>query len=114
MLDLLVACDLVVCGSSTVAIEAAIFGKPAIRILGIDTFPQFPEDPMIPCFSDSVELTNWLASGFVLARQRSMEVYRAMAENYFHKIDGHAKDRLWQAITSLQAAMQTGPSECSN
>ncbi len=66
---------------------------------------------MIPCFSDPVELTNWLASDFVLASHRSKESYRAMAENYFHKIDGHARDRLWHAITSHQAVMQIGSSE---
>lgn len=98
MLELLAACDLVACGSSTVAIEAAIFGKPAIRALGTDTFPQFPQDPMIPCFSDPRDFTTWLDTGYPSVSLRSRDVYQAMAEKYFHRLDGHAVDRLWQAI----------------
>jgi hypothetical protein len=98
MLELLAACDLVVCGSSTVAIEAAIFAKPSIRAIDPNTFPQFPEDSMIPCFSDPAEFSKWLSSGFQKTKRHSIKAYRAMVENYFYRLDGASCDRLWQAI----------------
>lgn len=96
MPQLIASADLVVCGISTVAIEAAAFGVCAVRAIKSGVFPQFPEDEMIPCFSDASEFARWLAEGYDrVTADRTPADYAAVIRRYFHALDGQAAKRLW-------------------
>ena len=100
MPELLIAADLVVCGISTVAIEAAIFSKQAVRLVSSDVFPQFPMDSNIPIFSDSARFSDWLNRDYdSLALLRVREDYQTLVEKYFFAVDGNSAIRLWDFIS---------------
>jgi hypothetical protein len=99
MPELIAAADLVLCGISTVAIEAAAFHVPSVRAIEDDVFPQFPSDSMIPCFSDPCAFRAWLLGDFkVLTQTRTPADYNRIVDNYFHALDGGAATRLWVQI----------------
>ena len=92
--------DLVVCGYSTVAIEAAYFGVQAVRAVRLGTFPLFDEEVLIPSFFSGDDFIQWFNDRYytnVNANSDDIEL-KKLAYNYFYKIDGNTADRLWEFL----------------
>mgnify|MGYP000990443155 CR=1 FL=1 len=52
------------CGSGTIAIEAAYFGVQAVRVATIGTFPLFDNEVLIPSFNNSTSFNNWYKNNY--------------------------------------------------
>jgi len=96
--ELLTVVDLVICGFSTVALEAAIFGVPAVRAVSYKELPLFDQEPEIPCFHDSDAFSKWLHENQINEEGGISQ----LVQRYFYKVDGQADVRLWQSIISFQ------------
>jgi len=96
--ELLTVVDLVICGFSTVALEAAIFGVTAVRAVTYKELPLFDQHPEIPCFHDSDAFSKWLNE----KQMKTTEGLPQLVQHYFYNIDGQANVRLWQSILSFQ------------
>jgi hypothetical protein len=96
--EVLTITDLVICGNSTVAIEAAIFDVPSIRAANYKIYSLFEEkEEKIPCFYDSLSFSDYLKKNG-LHKPNNQIVH-----DYFYRIDGKASQRLWQFIISNKA-----------
>jgi len=96
--ELLTVVDLVICGFSTVALEAAIFGVPAVRAVGYKELAFFDQEPEIPCFHDSDAFSKWLHEKQI----KKEGGLTRLVQHYFYKVDGQADVRLWQSIICFQ------------
>ena len=96
--ELLTVVDLVICGFSTVALEAAMFGVTAVRVVTYKELPLFDQEPEIPCFHDSAAFSKWLSEEQI---KKEVELTR-LVQHYFYKVDGQADVRLWKSIISFQ------------
>jgi hypothetical protein len=100
--ELLTITDLVVCGYSAVAFEAAIFGVPAVRIFSTASCPQFDDEPCVPSFNRAADFWSWFAQKFnsPAGADRKAAINR-MVSDYFFRIDGRAADRLWEGLRPM-------------
>lgn len=98
--ELLTISDLAVCGYSSVAFEAPIFGVPAVRIFNTASCPQFDDEPCVPSFSRAADFWSWFAQNFnspAGADGKAAAIDRMVSDYFFH-IDGRAADRLWEGL----------------
>jgi hypothetical protein len=99
--NLLTIANLVVCGYSTVAIEAGYFGVQAVRTVRLGGFPQFDQEELIPSFSSSDSFIRWYKKfndkNDVQDNQLALQ---ELAYKYFYKIDGKSADRMWNFLNS--------------
>lgn len=98
--ELLTIADLVVCGYSAVAFEAAIFGVPAVRIYSTASCPQFDDEPCVPSFSRAADFWSWFAQSIksTAGTDGKAAAIDRMVSDYFYRIDGRAADRLWESL----------------
>jgi hypothetical protein len=106
-LRLLTIADLVVCGYSAVALEAAIFRVPAARVATDRALPLFEDEPGIPSFHSTAGFWRWFEEWSVVRhRSDAAAATRSLLTDYFFKIDGASADRLWAAITDAGGASE--------
>ena len=95
---LLTVSDLVVCGYSTVALEAAVFGVPSVRIL-LSNRPPLTEGEKGVAYCYSKEEFKAFFDSFVSRADENMTVLTdKLVEDYFYKIDGKVHERFWQQL----------------
>jgi len=101
--NLFTIADLVVCGYSTVAIEAAYFGVQSLRARALGRFPLFDEGKLIPSFSDSESFILWYQNRYRNNNKVSNDILKQdLAYNYFYKIDNGVADRLWKFLETKE------------
>jgi hypothetical protein len=97
-IELLPIADLVLCGVSSTALEAVIFGIPVVRA-AIESLPQVDHEPEIPFFTEPAKFRDWLHTGFARWGHSEREMrMEQLAKRYFHAIDGCAAQRMWEFI----------------
>lgn len=100
---LLTVADLVVCGYSAVAFEAAIFGVRSARMASESTYPQFEDEPEVPSFRNKEDFWRWFDENFKRTdtHQRHCGTTDRLVADYFYRVDGKSADRLWEGIRSV-------------
>ena len=96
--ELYTVASIVVCGYSTVAIEAAFFGIQPVRALLPGVFPLFETDDLVPCFYSPEQFNSWYKD--FDNHNIEKDKLKLMAERCFYKIDGMSGDRLWNFISN--------------
>jgi hypothetical protein len=101
---LLVCADLVICGKSSVALEAHIFGVPSVRLVSSSTQPHFDEEPEIPCFINREDFWSWFHLNF--ESQSPYEKIKTgsnrLIEDFLYRIDGNAAGRMWNELEIIK------------
>jgi len=97
--------DLVVCGYSTVAIEAAYFGVRAVRANSLGAFPLFDKENLIPSFFSSSSFVEWYKNRCQTKSNLDDDTkeVKKLANKYFYKIDGKTADRVWDFLTTEES-----------
>ena len=101
---LLTVSSLVLCGYSTVAVEAAYFGVQSVRLNPLGEFPLFEKEKLIPSFYTPDQFSKWfneqiLDKKISKAHRKNL---RELGEKYFYKIDGKTADRLWEFLDKVK------------
>ena len=92
-LEIIKMSDLLVCGFSTVAYEAALIGKPAIRVIDIHS-------PILFHIKDEIKKV-YNSEDFIyeICKKKFKIPIKEKISNYFYyKLDGNSHKRFWQAI----------------
>ena len=98
---LFIIADLVICGYSTIAIEAGYFGVQSVRTLPLGSFPLFDEEELIPSFTSGSSFIQWFKEYDMRNDTHKKRLaLKELAKKYFYKIDGRTADRLWLFLTS--------------
>ena len=97
--ELLTIASIVVCGYSSVALEAAFFGVQSVRALPLGEVPLFDDDDLIPCLYSSEDFINWYQNFTDL--HVNSDKLRLLSEKYFYKIDGKSSSRLWGFVSKV-------------
>lgn len=93
--------NLVVTGYSVTAIEALYFNVQSIRLYDIGTFPIFDNEKLIPVFYRNSDFIKWI-NNYDSSYNKDLHIEQLnLVKKYFYLLDGHAKDRLWNNIQSL-------------
>ena len=99
--NLFTIADLVICGYSTIAIEAGYFGVQSVRTLPLGSFPLFDEEELIPSFTSGSSFIQWFKEYDMRNDTHKKRLaLKELAKKYFYKIDGRTADRLWLFLTS--------------
>lgn len=100
---LLTVADLVVCGYSATAYEAAIFDVRAVRLFRETSCPQFDAVSAIPSFSHKQPFWDWVEPNFGDDQHARNEPHAnsQLVSKLFYKADGLSADRLWQTLRAL-------------
>ena len=100
--NLLTVAKLVVCGYSTVAIEAALFGVRSVRVVPLGSFPLFDYEELIPTIHSPRQFTKWFENQNWCDEMKDTEKNEllSLGKKYFYKIDGNTADRLWVYLTT--------------
>jgi hypothetical protein len=99
---LLTVSNLVVCGYSATAYEAAVFGVRSVRLFRESTCPQFDEMTAVPSFKDKHKFWDWVRTNFRDERQAQGVSHEndQLVSELFYKVDGLSADRLWKGLRS--------------
>jgi hypothetical protein len=106
--NLLTVAKLVVCGYSTGAIEAALFGVRSVRVVPLGSFPLFDYEELIPTFHSPIHFKKWFENqnwGKEIKGAEKNELL-SLAKKYFYKTDGKATDRMWAFIKEQTSLSQ--------
>lgn len=98
--ELLTVASIVICGYSSVVLEASFFGVQPIRALPLGGIPLFDDDNLIPCFYSSEDFIDWYKNFTDTDLNRHQ--LRLLPEKYFYKIDGQSSVRLWDSILKIK------------
>ena len=93
--------DIVLVGSSTIGLEAALFNTRSVRVYNLGTIPQFDLDERIPTFYDIKMFQTWFESQNFKLKDDTKK-YKSISKDYFYNNDGMAGNRLWQFISSIE------------
>ena len=98
--NLFTIADLVVCGYSTVAIEAAYFGVQSVRASNLGAFPLFDKETLIPSFFSDDSFIEWYKNRYQTKTNLGIDIeeLQQLANKYFYKIDGKTADRVWDFL----------------
>ncbi len=101
---LLTCADLVICGKSSVALEAHIFGVPSARLVSSSALPHFDEEPEIPCFTAHEDFWNWFHLNFEgqLPNGKIQTGSNRLVEDFLYRIDGNSAMRMWDKLEKLK------------
>jgi hypothetical protein len=100
--ELLTISDIVVCGYSSVALEAAFFEIPSVRITPRGRPPLIDQENGVPIFENNNYFSQFMESFFNLENEGSNHIeLKRTTSNFFYKIDGKTGDRFWKSINSL-------------
>jgi hypothetical protein len=107
--DLAISSDLVVCGYSSLAIEALIFETPSIRIIRDEQIPLFENEDSIMYIENKDKFWKYIDSCFDSSTiKNSKEDITKLISFYLFKIDGNAKDRMWSFLKKIQNTNNKG------
>jgi len=95
---LLTIADLVICGYSSVALEAAIFDVPSVRILPTDRPPLTEGEKHVKYFTGKEQFRIYMESFFKQSSENISYKTHEMVTDYFSIIDGKACERFWQNL----------------
>ena len=86
-------CDLLICGFSTVAYEAALIGKPSLRVINSNSPILFHvKDEINKIYNVKEFLNEVKKKKHKLANRKKIEKY------FYYKLDGNAAKRFWKQI----------------
>jgi hypothetical protein len=100
--ELISASSLVICGYSTTAVEACIFGVRSARFVNMGTFPIFDYEEIIPVFHNGGSFMKWFDEqnwDLNLSNTEKLTMDN-LVEKYFYKIDGKSASRMWNFLNS--------------
>jgi hypothetical protein len=100
--ELVSAASLVICGFSTIAVEACFFGVRSARFVNLGTFPVFEYEEIIPVFHEAASFTKWFdeQNWDLNKSDKEKQSMDKLVEDYFYKIDGKSADRMWTFLNS--------------
>lgn len=98
---LLTISDLVVCGYSTVALEAAVFDVPSVRILPADRPPLTEDEEGVEYCYDEEDFIRFFSSFMQRNGEGPSNDTRKLAYDFFYKIDGKVHQRFWESLLPI-------------
>ena len=98
--ELLTVASIVVCGYSSVALEASFFGVQSVRALPLGEVPLFDDDDLIPCLYSSEDFINWYQN--FTDNEMNRHQLSLLSHKYFYKIDSQSNVRLWDFISKIK------------
>jgi hypothetical protein len=106
--NLLTVAKLVVCGYSTIAIEAALFSVRSVRVAPLGSFPLFDYEELIPTIHSPAHFKKWIENQNLNNEMKDTEKNElfSLAKKYFYKIDGKTADRMWTFIKEQTSLSQ--------
>jgi len=101
--DLVIGSDLVVCGYSSIALEALIFQTSSIRVVGSEQIPLFENEDSIMYIENKADFWDYIYSNMnSKIKKKLQEDNNKLVEKFFYKIDGNAKDRMWNFLKTIR------------
>ncbi len=101
--DVFKVASIVVCGYSVSAYEAVMNNVPAIQYANLDSLPLVDPDSEIPFFNSKKTFWDWFLINEKNLRSFGRErIITRVVQDYFYKIDGNAKARLWEFIVTIK------------
>ena len=101
--DLVIASDLVVCGFSSIALEALVFETPSVRIIGDNQIPLFENEDSIMYIEDKNKFWDYINLNLVSKdNKKSHKDITKLINYYLFKIDGNAKERMWSFLKKIK------------
>lgn len=103
-IELITISDIVICGYSSIALEAAVLGVRSMRIIPSDRPPLTEdEEGVIYCHTqaDFAEEINNIFTA------KTTPCYYPVAEEYFSSIDGKVFERFWVNVVSIKKSIKS-------
>ena len=90
---------LLLCGMSNLAFESGIWGVRSVRAMPLGIFPPQENDQFVPEFHSGLEFNSWFETNKKTLSKKSREEWmNQMINNYYYKVDGKSKERLWEFL----------------
>ena len=102
LIKLLPKSCLIICGYSTLAYEAAIFGVQSVRLTPYSIIPTRSGDCRIPEFYNSNDFNKWFEDNKLTLLKNNNSKLKTLAKDYFYINDTNASKRFWRLIEKIE------------
>jgi hypothetical protein len=104
--ELICVSDLVICGNSTIAFEAAYFGVQSIRVLPQEIFPLYENDlgKLIPYINNTDDFIFWYED-FRQIKKSNLnfkKLLNNLSNEYYYNINGKVQERFWTYLKYMK------------